>query len=402
MSEPSRAVTGQLVEDLTTKRSDQAVYNVDEIPVSALQAGVTVVANHPEDSLALSECVAQDDRDTKQWCVSPSEYETLRYHHQHTPDIILHSSEPKTSPHIIISAPYEDAWSGMVSAEMNRLNPQCPEGLTVPHCIPWEPPVEQAVEVDGFEADASSGPALVYLRRVTNEQESSLRVRQRFRHCAYEASGVARMQRQRYDFSLGVFSHLETPFVWIDPAEHMLLQCKYFASTLVLDSLNPFKAPHIVIFGAEVQHPWYAEYNRPTYPQDAAFLRVPMPDFHQAQAEEPVVEEQWVSVDEEVYELLPGDDDLFQDDEEDVVVALGSARSDSPTSSSGTLCHDESDDTYSSFDDSSSGFSTPVYPSGSLPWDSRFHIDEDDEELPPLDVEWCARAARLGVLTGAA
>lgn len=99
-----------------------------------------------------------------------AEQETLRYHHQHTPDIILHSSEPKTSPHIIISAPYEDAWSGMVSAEMNRLNPQCPEGLTVPHCIPWEPPVEQAVEVDGFEADASSGPALVYLRRVTNEQ----------------------------------------------------------------------------------------------------------------------------------------------------------------------------------------------------------------------------------------
>jgi len=79
-----------------------------------------------------------------------------------------------------------------------------------------------------------------------------------------------------------IFSHLEMPITWSDPASPLLLCFRRFPGTLVIDSVTPFTVPHIVITEPPIwdYNPYVNMHNSTQTPQDAGWgqsLVVPSP-----------------------------------------------------------------------------------------------------------------------------
>ncbi|KAG6842049.1 hypothetical protein C0991_003575 [Blastosporella zonata] len=87
----------------------------------------------------------------------------------------------------------------------------------------------------------------------------------------FAASDVARVHRKCYDSQPNVLSDLETPFTWSDPAEPILFANRRMCGTIILDSIAPFLAPHIIINAPPPQLFQLTENNTTPYTQDAAF-----------------------------------------------------------------------------------------------------------------------------------
>ncbi len=61
-------------------------------------------------------------------------------------------------------------------------------------------------------------------------------------------------------FSRSLSDPIKDPYEyqWTDPAIPLLQSHSHTLGTLVLDSINPFRAPHIVITFAPPENPWIA------------------------------------------------------------------------------------------------------------------------------------------------
>jgi len=94
----------------------------------------------------------------------------------------------------------------------------------------------------------------------------------------YDACKVAITFRKRYDASPDLFSTIEKPFMWSDPAEPVLLESSRLLGTTIIDSHCPFRVPHIIINAPPPPHPWISLNNATSDPQDhgyGQFLTVP-------------------------------------------------------------------------------------------------------------------------------
>jgi len=79
-----------------------------------------------------------------------------------------------------------------------------------------------------------------------------------------------------------IFSHLEIPITWSDPASPLLSCFRRFPGTLIIDSVTPFTVPHIVITEPPIwdYNPYVNIHNSTQSPQDAGWGRslvVPSP-----------------------------------------------------------------------------------------------------------------------------
>jgi hypothetical protein len=82
-----------------------------------------------------------------------------------------------------------------------------------------------------------------------------------------------------------LFSHLEIPVTWTDPASPLLSFFFRFNGALIIDSVTPFTVPHIVITEPPIwdYNPYVNMHNSTQSPQDAGWgqsLIVPSPVVH--------------------------------------------------------------------------------------------------------------------------
>lgn len=173
-----------------------------------------------------------------------------------------------------------------------------------------------------------------------------------------------------------IFSVLLTLVYFHQPLLRIFRSKDFFSpfSTHIIESDEPFLAPHIIITGPEPPHPWIRERTWPRDPQDPEFLlRVQSPwtpesypDTHYYDFDQIYLRHLAEAQPAEVY--LTSDDSLSSENGDEY---------DYPESPN-ELSHPDA----------------PIYCVGDV-WGRQFHIDEDDEELPPLDSEWCVRAGLL-------
>ena len=98
---------------------------------------------------------------------------------------------------------------------------------------------------------------------------------------AISASDIARSLHTHYTTS-DLFSHLEMPVTWSDPALPLLSCFRRFPGTLIIDSVTPFTVPHIVITEPPIwdYNSYVNMHNSTQTPQDAGWgqrLVVPSP-----------------------------------------------------------------------------------------------------------------------------
>ncbi|KAJ3886012.1 hypothetical protein GG344DRAFT_82122 [Lentinula edodes] len=89
---------------------------------------------------------------------------------------------------------------------------------------------------------------------------------------AIMASQAANSFRERYDSALP-FSNIDRHFSWTDPAEPILSASRFHRATLILDSTNPFRVPHIIINQPPPEDQWLTATNTVNDPQDYGFGR---------------------------------------------------------------------------------------------------------------------------------
>lgn len=238
-------------------------------------------------------------------------------------NIVLDSALSEIAPHIVITPPEFD-WGDFTVMHENAPPPQQhPEQYL---CVPGSSPTSlfaTAFPKDGadrgvrapvfvttseeLESDLRAGdttsanctppkcvfsPSLFVATIEATSQERELMphllralYKRLFSACAAVASDVARTLNSRYsslDTISELFSHLESPVTWSDPALPLLSCFFRFPGALIIDSVTPFTIPHIVITEPPIwdYNPYVNMHNCTQSPQDAGWgqsLVVPSP-----------------------------------------------------------------------------------------------------------------------------
>ncbi|KAG1752548.1 uncharacterized protein EDB91DRAFT_1243307 [Suillus paluster] len=210
-------------------------------------------------------------------------------------NIVLDSLYPHIAPHIVITPPVSYA-DDFYIPNHNRVDPQWPCFLNVhrlpPHifyhhyplssshgesadCDSGEFQSQSLASSDDYEVIPPQTPPRVFSHKrllLAVEASSTERLvfreivdgvlRHRLKAVAFEASLSATAACARFNNS-GAVSALEQPeFVWTDCAQHILLASRYSLGISIIESDNPFRAPHIMITAAEPHDPWISWSNR--------------------------------------------------------------------------------------------------------------------------------------------
>ncbi|KAF9077006.1 hypothetical protein BDP27DRAFT_1357756 [Rhodocollybia butyracea] len=196
--------------------------------------------------------------------------------------IVLDSTNPQLTPHIVIT-PASDTFSDLAIAWFNQISYQYTERLSVPFpdytenpspiYVPTNPlsPMpspKRVFSLSRFNAmiESCSDERLNYFNVVV-----TLR-RQTVKAVVFIASHAAIAYRERYDITLP-FSSIERPFSWSDPAEPVLLASQHHRATLIIDSPNPYRVPHIIINQPPPENDFVTAINILNDPQDYGFGR---------------------------------------------------------------------------------------------------------------------------------
>ncbi|KAG6910964.1 hypothetical protein DXG01_006018 [Tephrocybe rancida] len=224
-----------------------------------------------------------------------SDNETLQHFSYNRLNLVLDSMHPQLAPHIVVTPP-EETWEDEYIPWENRVNIQLPSYLNVPPLDISESPLpltepysyQPLMAIQLLPSFNATPPAAFPMpRRVF----SSLKLEQSISFASHEhynlavmlylqkalckatffvASDTARALRDRYDSQPNVLSELETPFTWTDPAEPILVANHRTFGATIIDSICPFRAPHIIINAPPPQPSQYTENNTTPYTQDAA------------------------------------------------------------------------------------------------------------------------------------
>ncbi|KAJ4479250.1 hypothetical protein J3R30DRAFT_2738334 [Lentinula aciculospora] len=196
--------------------------------------------------------------------------------------LVVDSTIPCLAPHIVIT-PASDTLSDLAIAWFNQpayyqdASKLCLPPLVFTENIPSPSPLTASSPPIAFYPtpvfspsrfnamiESCSDERLIYFNVVI-----ALR-RQTVKAVAVIASRVAGSYRVRYDNSLP-FSNIERPFSWSDPAEPILSASRFHRATLILDSPNPFRVPHIIINQPPPEDQWLTSTNAVNDPQDYGF-----------------------------------------------------------------------------------------------------------------------------------
>ncbi|KAH7877072.1 uncharacterized protein C8R40DRAFT_1097149 [Lentinula edodes] len=202
--------------------------------------------------------------------------------------LAIDSTTPWLTPHIVIT-PASDTMSDLAIAWFNQPNYYQD---TSKLCLP---PSDFAENPSSSRSDAppiitSSLPLAFHpisvfspskfnamIEGCSHERLSYFNVvialrRQIMKAVAIMASQAANSFRERYDSALP-FSNIDRPFSWTDPAEPILSASRFHRATLILDSTNPFRVPHIIINQPPPEDQWLTATNTVNDPQDYGFGR---------------------------------------------------------------------------------------------------------------------------------
>jgi len=229
------------------------------------------------------------------------------------------------------------------------------------------------------------------------------------------ASDVAHGLHPRYSSSAmmsELFSRLEAPITWNDPASPLFSCFRRFPGTLIIDSVTPFTVPHIVITEPPIwdYNPYVNMHNSTQTPQDAGWgqsLVVPSP----------VVE--FVNLPEDVpfefgestlgcsiiaqYAGSGGEDDMWESESPSEGSVVGSPTS-TVLQTPGLLTPIDEEEEFDLMMFASSPLHDPLLsPVGGddllledPPQDVEIFCDDEDDDLPPLDSWYQDIAARSG------
>ncbi|KAF5387756.1 hypothetical protein D9615_000615 [Tricholomella constricta] len=238
-----------------------------------------------------------EDEEEVEWAVARDNM-TLKYFYYNRCNLVLDSVQPHRAPHIVIT-PAEEIWEDQYTRWQNCVEFQWPAYLTVPPLnistgrLPILASTSQPLlDLDTCAPSSYNSPPSIALRGLPSIFSPS-----KFRHfiesvsverlvlaqvvntlqkvqckvAFFAASNLARAFRERYDAVPNVLVNVEPVFTWSDPAEPILLANHRLLGTIILDSICPFLAPHIIINAPPPQAAELTENNATPYKQDAAF-----------------------------------------------------------------------------------------------------------------------------------
>ncbi|KAH7875424.1 uncharacterized protein C8R40DRAFT_1069441 [Lentinula edodes] len=175
--------------------------------------------------------------------------------------LAIDSTTPWLTPHIVIT-PASDTMSDLAIAWFNQPNYyQDTSKLCLPPSDFAEnpsfsrsdaPPIITSFLPLAFHPISVFSPSKfnAMIEGCSHERLSYFNVvialrRQIMKAVAIMANQAANSFRERYDSALP-FSNIDRPFSWTDPAEPILSASRFYRATLILDSTNPFRVPHII------------------------------------------------------------------------------------------------------------------------------------------------------------
>ncbi|KAK0491302.1 hypothetical protein IW261DRAFT_80176 [Armillaria novae-zelandiae] len=207
-------------------------------------------------------------------------------------NIVVDCVNPEKAPHIVITpaegTPYDDyiAWG-------NRVEFQWPGWLCVPPTYIYRvmmPPMAFDGQTDIPEPHGGDAPVVYEVKRVFSSAKFTQVVEAAATERLIMFHVVTALQRhlvkavvhvaaaQALLLSRSLSDPIKDPYEyqWTDPAIPLLQSHSHILGTLVLDSINPFRAPHLVITFAPPEDPWIAWGNQIS-PQYPGWLTVPGP-----------------------------------------------------------------------------------------------------------------------------
>ncbi|KAI0796925.1 hypothetical protein C8Q75DRAFT_742700 [Abortiporus biennis] len=270
-----------------------------------------------EPSTNLSEIYPQPDN--AEYVEETYEYsynEDLAWFRRDRRNIIIDSLRPDI-PHIVITPP-DHPYDGYWAYVTNATGPQDRNLLTIPPAVNvyghvTAEPLSQdphtswhftrlgrrsALELENAGTSSSSSPSLVddvhvphscgqghpvfSHERFHNSIETAAEERLfmyhvipslykiHFKAAVFLACEIAPLFRKQWDIPEYAQTH-ERPYHWSDPAQPLLSLHSSLPGSLILDSTNPFKIPHIIIEEAPPENPWEASVNNTLDPQNFEF-----------------------------------------------------------------------------------------------------------------------------------
>jgi len=209
-----------------------------------------------------------------------------------------------------------------------------------------------------------------------------------------------------------LFSHLEMPVTWSDPASPLLSCFRRFPGTLVIDSVTPFTVPHIAITEPPIwdYNPYVNMHNSTQTPQDAGwgqYLVVPSPivDFANLPEDAPLEFGESTSGYSTVAQYAESEveGDMWEPESPSEGSIVGSPASTALQTSGLLTPIDEEEEFDLMMFTSSSLQGSDISPVGGgdllledAPQDAEIFCDDEDDDLPPLDSWYQDIATRSG------
>ncbi|KAJ3783199.1 hypothetical protein GGU10DRAFT_436109 [Lentinula aff. detonsa] len=202
--------------------------------------------------------------------------------------LVIDSTTPWLTPHIVIT-PASDTMSDLAIAWSNQpcYYPDASRLCLLPSDFTENTPSPYPTP----NSTATSPPPLAHhptpvfspsrfnamIESCSDERLSYFNVviavrRQVVKAVAIMASQAANTYRERYGLTLP-FSNIERPFSWSDPAEPILTASRFLRATIIIDSSNPFRVPHIIINQPPPEDQWLTASNTINDPQNYGFGR---------------------------------------------------------------------------------------------------------------------------------
>ena len=209
-----------------------------------------------------------------------------------------------------------------------------------------------------------------------------------------------------------LFSHLEMPVTWSDPASPLLSCFGRFPGTLIIDSVTPFTVPHIVVTEPPIwdYNSYVNMHNSTQTPQDAGWgqrLVVPSPvvDFSNLLEDAPLEFGESTSGYSTVaqYAESEGEGDMWEPESPSESSIIGSPASTALQTPGLLTPIDEEEEFDLMMFTSPSLQDSHISPVGGgdllledAPQDAEIFCDDEDDGLPPLDSWYQDIAARSG------
>ncbi|KAK0206827.1 hypothetical protein DFS33DRAFT_622607 [Desarmillaria ectypa] len=206
-------------------------------------------------------------------------------------NIVVDCLSPEKAPHIVItpaeSTPYDDyiAWGNRVDFQWHGWLCVPPTYISRTRMPPIAPDAQADIlgpVLDVNPLAALKAKKVFSLAKFTRVVKAAATERLIMfhvvtalqRHLVKAVAYVAAAQALLLSHSLSDPIKGPYEYRWTDPAIPLLQSHSHTLGTLVLDSINPFKAPHIVITFAPPENPWIAWGNQ-TGAQYPGWLAVP-------------------------------------------------------------------------------------------------------------------------------